>query len=302
LNLNIQQCKPTASSLGVVTVIFNSELFIEEFIDCCVAQKFDSFKLLMIDNNSSDGSVLSIQRYKDSRIELVVNDRNVGYAEACNQAIQSFQDVGVSDILFINNDTIFDDMLFFDLMHARQEYDVDAITPRITYASDPNRNWFAGGRFNYWRGFQGEHIGEGQLHNPGDNLPRLIPVASGCCVLFSIDVFKEVGYFDPIFFVYSEDTDFFIRMHKGGKKLLYHPGIVLKHKISLSTGGSQSDFSIRYHHRNQIYLIRKHLSSLAILLQIILISCKILFRLILGMDTWRQCRLRINAMIEGLNV
>lgn len=302
MSSQIKENNFSAPSLGVVTVLFNSELFIEEFIDCCIAQTFDGFKLLVIDNNSLDKSVLTIQSYKDPRIKLLLNDKNIGYAKACNQAIDFFKEMGVTDILFINNDTFFDKTLFFDLLEARKYNHVDAVTARITYASDPERNWYAGGKFNYWRGFQGQHLGEGELNDPTDNVPRLTPVASGCCVLFSIDIFAEVGYFDPNFFVYAEDTDLFIRMQKKRKKLLYHPEIVVKHKISLSTGGPQSDFSIRYHHRNQIYLIRKHLSSLSILLQIILIGCKIFLRLMLRLDTVRQCRLRINGMIEGFKI
>lgn len=300
--LNIQTYNFDAPILGVVTVVFNSGSFIEEFLDCCLAQTFKNYKLLIIDNNSSDESVSLIKCYRDSRIELLTNSNNVGYAEACNQGINFFQNTDVKSILFVNNDTTFNNALFGDLMHARQNFNVDAITPRITYASDPSINWYAGGKFNYWRGFQGQHLGEGRPNNTEDNMPRLTPVASGCCVLFSKDVFMSVGFFDPIFFVYAEDTDFFIRMQKKEKKLLYHPGIVLNHKVSLSTGGPQSNFSIHYHHRNQIILIRKHLHKALIPIQIILIFCKIFLRFILGMDTLSQLRLRISSMIEGFKV
>lgn len=292
----------TSLTLGVVSVTFNAEPFIQEFMHCCLAQTYANFKLLIIDNDSKDGSVASVQRYNDPRIEVMVNRRNVGYAEACNQAIQYFIDIGIKELLFINNDTVFGDTLFSELLFARQKYHADAVTPRITYASNQDKNWYAGGRFNYWRGFQGEHLGEGKLNDPEDTLPRFTPVASGCCVLFSLDVFKTIGNFDPSFFVYAEDTDIFIRMGRQGKTLLYHPGIVLAHKISLSTGGSQSDFSIHYYHRNQIYLIRKHLSLFWMPFQLIIIFAKAFLRLLLRMDTLRQFGLRIKGVLYGFKV
>jgi hypothetical protein len=289
-------------TLGVVSVTFNAEPFIQEFMRCCLAQTLVNFKLLIIDNDSSDGSAAAVQHYNDPRIEVLVNTRNVGYAEACNQAIQYFKNLGTKELLFINNDTTFSDTLFADLILARRQYHADAITPRITYASEPDKNWYAGGRFNYWRGFQGEHLGEGRLNDPNDTLPRFTPVAPGCCVLFSTDVFSTVGNFDPAFFVYAEDTDMFIRMRRQGKTLLYHPGIVLAHKVSLSTGGPQSDFSIHYYHRNQIYLIRKHLSLFWMPFQLIIIVGKAFLRLLLGMDSLRQFGLRMKGSIEGFRV
>jgi len=288
--------------LGVVTVTFNAEPFIDEFMRCCLAQNFVDFRLLVIDNNSSDGSLQAVRSYSDNRIEVLINQKNVGYAVACNQAIEHFKQIGTQDILFINNDTVFGDMLFADLLHARHQHASDAVTPRITYESDPDRNWYAGGRLNYWRGFQGEHIGEGLLNDPTDTVPRITHVAPGCCVLFSMSIFDEVGQFDPAFFVYGEDTDLFIRMRRKGKTLLYHPGIVLEHKVSLSTGGAQSDFSIHYYHRNQIYLIRKHLSVMLMPIQLVVILVKAFTRLIIGLDTPRQFSLRLKGLAAGFKV
>lgn len=289
-------------TLGVVTVTFNADQFIDEFISCCFAQTHTNFKLLIIDNCSVDSSVRAIKCYDDPRLELLVNTYNVGYAEACNQAIDYFKNLGVAEVLFINNDTRFKDALFASLIITRNNYQADAVTPRIVYASEPSKNWYAGGRFNYWRGFQGEHIGEGLAHNTGDVQPRFTEVAPGCCILFGMHVFNMVGNFDPIFFVYFEDTDLFIRMRKMDKTLLYHPGIVLEHKVSLSTGGPQSDFSIYYYHRNQIYLIRKHLNVCWLPIQLIIIFLKVCIRLILRMDNFRQFRLRIKGIFEGFYI
>ena len=288
--------------LGVVTVTYNAEAFIDEFLGCCLSQTYKNFKLLIIDNASSDKSKMIIRGYDDIRFQLMINSQNVGYSEACNQAIAYFKRLGTKQMLFLNNDTIFSELLFINLLSARESYHVDAVTPRIIYASDPSKNWYAGGKFNYWRGFQGEHLGEGRLNKSEDTTPRLTPVASGCCILFSMNVFEVVGNFDPDFFVYGEDTDLFIRMYRHHMTLLYHPGIVLAHKVSLSTGGAGSDFSLHYYHRNQIYLIRKHLSVFWIPIQLILILSKASIRYLAGFDTRRQFFLRLKGIVEGFRI
>ena len=59
-------------------------------------------------------------------------------------------------------------------------------------------------------------------------------------------------------FVYYDDSDFLWRVRKHHKKLIYVPTSTLYHKVSVSTGGSESPFSIKYSNRNQIFFIKKN--------------------------------------------
>ena len=294
--------KMPTRKLGVVTVTFNAADFLQPFLDCCLAQTFEDFELLVIDNASSDNSLKILSAVVDSRITLIRNELNIGYAAACNQGARHFLDHGASDILFVNNDTEFGPALFESLLEARARHNADAITPRISYAEDPNINWYAGGRFTFWKGVQGEHLGEGKQHDPLDTTPRWTPVAPGCCIMVEVSTFERIGFFDENYFVYFEDTDFFMRMKRAGLRLLYAPGISVAHKISLSTGGPQSDFSIRYYQRNQIYFLRKHFGLVVLVLQVALIALKATFRLLARHDTIRQYGLRLSSMGEGLRM
>ena len=294
--------KTDTRKLGVVTVTFNAADFLHPFLDCCLAQTFLDFELLVIDNASSDNSVEVLSAVVDPRINLIRNEHNIGYAAACNQGAHYFLERGVSDILLINNDTEFAPDLFDSLRALRVRYNADAITPRISYAEDTSINWYAGGRFTFWKGFQGEHLGEGQQHDPSDTAPRWTPVAPGCCVMFPSSTFERIGFFDENYFVYFEDTDYFIRMERAGLRLLYAPGVSIAHKISLSTGGSQSDFSIHYYQRNQVYLLRKYFSMVTVAAQVVLILLKATFRLLTYRDTVRQYVLRVSSIREGLRM
>ena len=63
---------------------------------------------------------------------------------------------------------------------------------------------------------------------------------------------------DEVYFVYYDDSDFLWRVRKHHKKLIYVPTSTLYHKVSVSTGGSESSFSIKYSNRNQIFFIKKN--------------------------------------------
>jgi GT2 family glycosyltransferase len=295
---------PTAKTnprkLGVVTVTFNAADFLQPFMDCCLAQTHQDFELLVIDNDSSDNTLEVLSSVKDSRVKLIQNERNIGYAAACNQGVRYFLERGASDVLLINNDTEFSPDLFESLQVLRAGHDADAITPRISHAENTSINWYAGGRFTFWKGFQGEHLGEGRQHDPSDTQPRWTPVAPGCCVMFPCSTFERIGFFDENYFVYFEDTDYFLRMQRAGLRLLYAPGVSIAHKISLSTGGPQSDFSIRYYQRNQIYLLRQHFGLVTVAIQVVLIVLKATFRLLAFRDTFRLYVLRLSSIGEGL--
>lgn len=288
--------------LGVVTVTYNAAAFIKPFLECCSRQIGVDAELLLIDNCSNDGTVELLDQFAGETATVVLNKVNIGYAAACNQALNYFRAKSVTHILFINNDTEFDPELFLSLLDAQLKFQADAVTPRITYYADQNLNWYAGGKFVFWKGFQGQHDGDGKPQPIGDVVPRWVEFASGCCVLFDITVFDRVGVFDETYFVYWEDTDLFLRMRKAELRLLYVPSITVAHKVSLSTGGSQSEFSIRYYQRNQIYCLRKHFGPALVVTQLTLIITKIIVRWLLGKDNTRQAALRFSSLLEGMRL
>jgi GT2 family glycosyltransferase len=287
-------------TLGVVTITYNAAAYIQPFLRCCLSQAPGDFELLIIDNRSSDDSVQKIEEVADSRIKVVRNHENIGFAAACNQAIHYFKSRGIKNLLFINNDTEFDSKLFHGLSMALTETHAGVITPRIVYFEDPTRNWYSGGRIVFWKGFQGEHIGEGSPHDPHDQSPRRTETAPGCCMLIPMSVFDSVGVFDEACFVYFEDVDFFIRLAQKNIPLVCDPRLVIRHKISLSTGGPSSEFSIEHYHKNQIYLLRKHYSCITVGAQFLVIILKIIIRLVRGRDSSNQAKHRLRVVVRAI--
>jgi N-acetylglucosaminyl-diphospho-decaprenol L-rhamnosyltransferase len=68
---------------------------------------------------------------------------------------------------------------------------------------------------------------------------------------------ERVGYLDPEFFVYSDETDFCKRLHDSGKRILHVPGALAVHHEQLTTDRSAERRVVEFHRNRDLYM-RKH--------------------------------------------
>ena len=69
---------------------------------------------------------------------------------------------------------------------------------------------------------------------------------------------EQVGYLDPDFFVYSDETDFCKRLHDAGWTVLWVPGARAIHHDQLGTDLAAARRRIVEFHRNRDLYLRKH--------------------------------------------
>lgn len=74
--------------ISVVLPVYNGEKYLAEAIDSILAQTFEDFELIMIDDGSSDGSqqILSEYERRDARVRVIVRE-NRGLATTLNDSI-----------------------------------------------------------------------------------------------------------------------------------------------------------------------------------------------------------------------
>jgi GT2 family glycosyltransferase len=75
----------------------------------------------------------------------------------------------------------------------------------------------------------------------------------------------QVGWLDPEFFVYSDETDFQKRLHDAGWRVLYVPQARAVHHEQLSTDAAAAARRITEFHRGRDRYMRKHHSAIAAL-------------------------------------
>ena len=80
---------------------------------------------------------------------------------------------------------------------------------------------------------------------------------TGCAMLVRRTVVDEVGYMDPSYFLYWEETEWTLRFKEAGHLVGFVPQATAKHFISTTTGGSGSKIYEYYFLRNRLRLFNE---------------------------------------------
>ncbi len=68
--------------------VYNGEKYLRETIESILNQTYRDFEFIIIDDGSTDNSVKIIESYKDSRIKLYKNEKNMGISDSTNKGIE----------------------------------------------------------------------------------------------------------------------------------------------------------------------------------------------------------------------
>lgn len=74
--------------ITVLMPVYNCELYIREAVDSILNQSFTDFEFLILDDASTDQTVLVIKEYNDPRIQLIEKPINTGYTNSLNYGLQ----------------------------------------------------------------------------------------------------------------------------------------------------------------------------------------------------------------------
>lgn len=191
--------------------------------------------VIVVDNGSSDGSV---ELLRNLGVRLIMNEKNLGFAKACNQA---FRDSKADYILLLNPDTQSEVLVLERLvLFLENNRDYGSIGPQLI---DENGNVLRTcGRFPDFRKSLYELFGLSKVmpklftpvpimkdwdHGESRNVDQIM----GCYSLIRKSLLDEIGFMDERFFVYFEDLDLNKRINDVGYKTyfsvensVYHEG------------------------------------------------------------------------------
>lgn len=249
-----------SARIGLVTVLYNSEEVLPDFFQSLANQTFKDWWLYVIDNSPNENALKTAERlamhHGIQNITLIYNNANLGVARGNNQGIVLSREQGCEYTLLLNNDISFDADTIANMVAHADDKSEALVVPKIYYAGS-NRLWMAGGDISIFRGMT-SHRGDGELDHGQYDKSEYIGYAPTCFMLIRNVVFDSVGTMDERYFVYFDDTDFVYRALRHGFRLHYFPQATVQHKVSFSTGGEESPFSVYYMNRNRAYFIAKN--------------------------------------------
>lgn len=221
---------------------------------------YSSFKVYLVENGSSDNSVIKIQNFLRMKklgypLEFIVAKNNLGFAGGNNLGVKKAVKDDFSYILLLNNDTeVKPDFLDRLIESAEQNPKAGIFGPKIMYHSQPNKIWFGGGKFSWFGGGKHLRFNEEEKTNNLTQEPKIVDWITGCCMLIKDKVIKKIGLMREEYFLYYEDTDYNLRARKAGFYSLYIPSSVIYHKVSSFTKTLGNPTIWYYHFRNALYL------------------------------------------------
>ena len=92
----------------------------------------------------------------------------------------------------------------------------------------------------------------------GGNGTRSVGWVQSSAMLVRREAAREVGWLDPEFFVYSDETDFCKRLGDAGWRILYVPSARAVHRDQMAQDAAGAARRIVEYHRNRDLYLRKH--------------------------------------------
>ena len=196
--------------VAVIILNWNGKKLMEKFLPSLLKHTpCETAEIIVADNCSTDGSVKMLQERFPS-VRVIVLDRNYGFAEGYNRAIEQ---VDSDYTVLLNSDVeVTPHWLDAPLDAMDRDTRIAGVQPKIL--SERNRSFFeyagaSGGwidRYGY-PFCRGRVLGvveedQGQYDTTAD-----VFWASGACLFVRTDVYKKEGGLDSRFFAHQEEID-----------------------------------------------------------------------------------------------
>lgn len=246
--------------VSIILLNYNTSNDLIECINSLENIDYPNYEIIVIDNCSNKNEIRKLESYLEKREKCIFikNDKNTGFAGGNNLGIKYALENKTDYILLLNSDTLVNENFLSVLVDTaeKDKENIAMVTGKILYYPNVEKVWYGGGYID-WGKFIGKHYGEGEYDNGQYNEIKSITFSSGCLMLINASLNFE-KYLPEEYFMYYEDVDYCAKILNNGFKIMYNPNAVIYHKIGSSSGGEQSEFTIRWANRGRYIFMNKY--------------------------------------------
>ena len=207
--------------ISIISVTYNSERCIADCVKSVLSQRGVAFEVVVVDNASTDNT---LARLKELKCRVIASTENVGFGRGNNLG---FAATCGRYVFLLNPDA--------------RLVETDALA-NLCRLMDANPRWGMAGTMVCFPDGEPESppatIYPGQRHVRRDfsKLPGKVAWVLGASMIIRRELFEKLDGFDPGFFLYSEETDFCLRIREIGFEIGFIPEVVVEH-----IGGASED-------------------------------------------------------------
>ena len=248
------------SEVTVVIPNWNGMRFLPDCLASLEAQTFRDFRVILIDNGSTDGSCDYV-RSAFPKVRIRRFHQNTGFCRAVNEGIRMSRSPYV---LLLNNDTVLEEGAVGALLSGIKRHPgAFSCQAKLVRADDPQVLDDAGDFYCAlgWAFPRGRGM-------PAGSFDREEEIFSACAAaaIYRREALEKTGLFDEAHFAYLEDVDIGWRARTMGYTNWFVPDAVVRHVGSGSSGSVHNAFKVEHSARNSVLLIKKNMPAAQVIL------------------------------------
>jgi len=245
-------------SISIIIINYNGLQYTKDCIESLFQfRSSKSFEVIVVDNNSTDGSQTELPILFPEIIFLSLPE-NKGFGAANNIGAKKAKG---ELLFFVNNDTLFIDETIEKLAKFFSEQnDCGIISPKLMNGDRTFQLSF--GKYpSIAVELDAKRISKDyslqEKEEIVSNEPTQKDWVTGAAIMIKRDLFEAIGGFDERFFMYFEDIDLCRMIDKRGFKSFYIPSVSLVHLGGKSYGQKDPKIIFEYR-RSQLLYYDKH--------------------------------------------
>ncbi|MGH1418541.1 MAG: glycosyltransferase family 2 protein [Hyphomicrobiaceae bacterium] len=228
----------TNIEVSIIIVSYNTcEMTLDALRSVTTETHTPTYELLVVDNNSSDGSAEAIAKHIPEA-KLFALEENIGFAGANNLAAKKARG---RFILLLNPDTVvLNGAIEHVIEFAKANMEAKIWGGRTVYGDGNLNPYSCWGQMTLWNTFcrttglagifpKSEFFNSETYGAWPRDIVRHVDIVTGCFFLIERNFWNELGGFDPAFFMYGEEADLCLRAKAVGAHPLITPKATLVH-------------------------------------------------------------------------
>jgi GT2 family glycosyltransferase len=234
------------------------------FLERMAAQTYPALRIVVVDSQSSDGTVAAICQRHPQVTVVAAGDRDF-WAGATNRGVRRALAAGTDYVLTINDDAVVSEDYVERMVALAQRHDCGILGSRIDLLAEPGRIWALGTRTDWGtdRFLRLAHHDDlaSQL-DPALTAAEVLEAEAmpGNGVLICQEVFRRVGLYDARWLPhYHADSEWVMRAVRQGIDARVTPGVVVLNDFGdeqklLPLGSLRGLLFTFFHPKSHLYL------------------------------------------------
>lgn len=241
------------SKVSIVVVNYNNSQCTIDLINSLGNSWHLISKVVVVDNNSSDSELFLLNKIKHDKVTILYLSSNVGYFGGLNKGLELLVNDFDSPVIIGNNDLLFNDCFFSDLLLMHVKDNVMAIAPSLLtrdgiYQNPAQickptlfkRTFYSVYFSNYYVGVFIHKLWSilgfsAQSKIKKDFEAKPIYIGMGAAYVLLPSFFKRYKSLDYPFFLYGEEAFLSKQLEDAGGILWYEPSLEIVHLESVAT-------------------------------------------------------------------